>query len=51
MHQTDHRGKENYKTNHPDPTSKSKIDRKQFDKARIRYWKYEYDNWNKRPNK
>ena len=50
MHKVNHRGKGNYKANHPEHTNKSNINRKQFDKARIEYWKYEYDNWNKRPN-
>lgn len=40
-----------YKTNHPEYNNKSNINRKQFDKARVEYWKYEYDNWNKRPNR
>lgn len=47
MHKKDHREKGNYKTNHTEYNNKSNIDRKQFDKARVEYWKYEYDNWNK----
>jgi RHS repeat-associated protein len=43
MHKTDHRGRGNDKVNHPDKGSESKIDRKEFQRARREYWKEEYN--------
>jgi RHS repeat-associated protein len=40
---TGHRGKENYKTNHPFPKKRSEIDRRSFDKEVRQYWT---DQWN-----
>jgi hypothetical protein len=42
MHKDDHRGKGNDSKNHPDKGKPSKVDRKEFDKARKEYWKEEY---------
>ena len=43
MHWKDHRGKGNHKKNHPNKNSK--IDRKDFDKAKREYWRRVFDNW------
>ena len=37
MHKNEHRGKKNYKKNHPNINRPSKIDRREFDKARKEY--------------
>jgi hypothetical protein len=42
MHWEDHRGKGNDKINHPNKDQPSKIDRKEFEKAKRQYWKKEY---------
>ena len=45
MTRTDHRGKGNYKKNHPNTgKSPSKIDRSRFKKQRNEHWKREWDN-------
>ncbi len=41
---TEHRGKGNYVTNHPDYTKPSQIDRKQFEIDRKNYWNSEWDS-------
>ena len=48
MHPSDHRYGANYKNNHPNYNSKSKIDRTQFRKWKQEYWENEWDNgrWN-----
>ncbi|WP_291529212.1 DUF6443 domain-containing protein [Bacteroides sp. UBA939] len=43
MHADDHRGKGNYKQNHPNAGKASQIDRREFDKAKKEYWKKEYE--------
>ena len=43
MHWKDHRGKGNFKTNHPNLGQPSKIDRPEYDKAKEIYWKEEYE--------
>lgn len=47
MHWDDHRGAGNDKKNHPNKGLPSKVDRKEFDKAKREYWSKEYDNWGK----
>lgn len=42
MHKNDHRGQGNDKVNHPDKGKPSKVDRKEFQKARTEYWKTEF---------
>lgn len=42
MTQTEHRGKGNYRKNHPNK-GKSKIDRKTFNKQKQKYWKKQWD--------
>ena len=42
MHWQDHRGKGNFKKNHPNLDQPSQIDRNVFDKAKKEYWKKEY---------
>jgi RHS repeat-associated protein len=42
MHKDDHRGKGNDKVNHPDKGKQSKVDRKEFQKAKAEYWKTEF---------
>jgi hypothetical protein len=45
MTRTDHRGKGNFKKNHPNiGQEKSEIDRKKWKKERRNYWKKEYDS-------
>lgn len=48
MHPSDHRYGENYKKNHPNYNSKSRIDRTQFREWKKEYWEQEWDNgrWN-----
>lgn len=43
MHRSDHRGKGNYKKNHPQSNEKSRIDREEFAKQKREYWQNEYD--------
>lgn len=43
MTRTDHRGKGNYKKNHADTKSPSKIDRKEFGKQRRKIWSEAWD--------
>ena len=45
MHKSDHRGKGNYKTNHPNSDTNTQIDRKEFRKQRRYYWQKEYDKY------
>ena len=45
MHWEEHRGKNNYKKNHPNIGSPSKINRKEFNKAKREYWKKENEKW------
>ena len=45
MHWEEHRGKNNYKKNHPDVTSYSRVDRKIFNKVRKEYWRKENEKW------
>lgn len=47
MHRSDHRGKGNYKENHPNAGSGTQIDRKEFNKQRRYYWQKEYDKYYK----
>lgn len=47
MHRNDHRGKGNYKKNHPTLNTKSQIDRNEFAKQRRAYWQNEYDKFYK----
>ena len=42
MHWQEHRGKGNFKKNHPNLGQPSQIDRKEFEKAKKEYWKKEY---------
>ncbi|MDN0048455.1 RHS repeat-associated core domain-containing protein, partial [Bacteroides gallinaceum] len=43
MSKQDHRGRGNFKKNHPNLGQPSKIDRKEFEKAKKEYWKKEYE--------
>ena len=45
---SNHRGKGNYKENHPNYNKPSKIDRNEFQKQKKAYWKREWDlgRWN-----
>ena len=45
MHRSDHRGKGNYKENHPNSDAGSQVDRKEFNKQRRHYWQKEYDKY------
>ena len=47
MHRSDHRGKGNYKENHPNADASTQIDRKEFNKQRRYYWQKEYDKYYK----
>jgi RHS repeat-associated protein len=47
MHWQDHRGKGNYKTNHPNAGEPSSINRKEAQRQRQEYWRYEHENWPK----
>jgi hypothetical protein len=47
MSKAEHRGKGNDKVNHPEKSTPSKIDRKEFQKARTAYWKKEYPDTKK----
>ena len=42
MHWQEHRGKGNFKKNHPNLGQPNQIDRKEFEKAKKEYWKKEY---------
>jgi RHS repeat-associated protein len=42
MHWQDHRGAGNDKVNHPNKSKPSEVDRKEFNKAKVEYWRTEY---------
>ena len=45
MHHSEHRGKGNYKSNNPNGSESSKINRNEFNKLRNEYWKNEYKSY------
>ena len=45
MHKDKHRGKNNYKINHPSVNRPSRIDRREFARARKEYWRKENEKW------
>ena len=45
MHRSNHRGKDNYKKNHPQSNEKSRINREEFAKQKREYWQNEYDKF------
>ena len=45
MHKDEHRGKGHDKTNHPNKNKPSKIDRREFNKAKKEYWRKEYEQY------
>ena len=47
MHPQDHRGKGNYKMNHPNGDKSSHIDREKFKRQRIEYWTREHEIYKK----
>ena len=45
MHISDHRGKGNYKKNHPNSNAATQVDRNEFNKQKRHYWQKEYDKY------